>query len=403
MDPKLGARAGRAPNEIIMKPYFENSLGQIYCGNAPDILRQLPDELVQCVVTSPPYWGLRDYGLKPIIWDDHNGCEHEWHDGPKCHDDGQHKGTKYGARGIRKKTRERTMAGRFCIHCNAWRGSLGHEPTIKLYISHLVQIFQEIRRILKKDGTVWLNLGDSYATHNAKGPHGGQFGKPIKKGFDDIFRKDIKAGARHEGLKEKDICMIPARLALALQADGWWLRSDIIWAKPNPMPESVTDRPTKAHEYIFLLTKNQKYYYDSEAIREDSIDDKSYTEKKPRNPGKIHNYDPKNYGMSIGKDNKLTITGKSYPKRNKRSVWTISTYPYPKAHFATFPEALVEPCILAGSRKGDIILDPFYGSGTVGVVAAKAGRKFIGIDLKPEYCDMAIKRIKENTRQRILV
>jgi DNA modification methylase len=263
-------------------------------GNCRQVLPTLPPESVQCCVTSPPYWGLRDYGVD---------------------------------------------------------GQLGLEPTPDEYVANMVAVFSEVARVLRDDGTLWLNLGDSYAS-GSKGSGG-----PNEK-------QDSNAGSYYDirkfnhGLKPKDLCGIPWRVAFALQADGWYLRSDIIWHKPNPMPESVTDRPTKAHEYLFLLSKQERYFYDAEAIREDKS---------------------RHGGGQLG----------SPDFRNKRTVWTIPSQPYSEAHFATFPEDLVKPCILAGSRLGDTILDPFSGSGTVGKVATEFGRRAVLIELNPSYIKLA--------------
>jgi len=288
----------------------------ILCGDSLIELRNLPDESVNCCVTSPPYWGLRDYGVA---------------------------------------------------------GQLGLEKTPEEYVAHMVEVFREVRRVLRSDGTLWLNLGDSYAS-NTKGTGG-----PSDK-------QDSNAGSRYEprklvhGLKEKDLCGIPWRVAFALQSDGWWLRQDIIWAKPNPMPESVRDRCTKAHEYIFMLTKSARYWYDAGAISEKF----SGVPYQGRDNGAIMNGDRKDKGRTIGM---TTAT------RNRRTVWTIATQPYPEAHFATFPQEIPELCIKAGCPKGGKVLDPFFGAGTTGLVAMRLGREFIGVDLSPAYCEMARKRI----------
>jgi site-specific DNA-methyltransferase (cytosine-N4-specific) len=258
-------------------------------GDAHHILSRLPKESIQCVVTSPPYWGLRDYHIE---------------------------------------------------------GQIGLEETLPQFVNRLVTIFREVHRLLKPTGTVWLNIGDGYTSGNRG------WRAPDKK---NPARAMSVRPNTPEGLKPKDLLGVPWRLALALQQDGWFLRSDIVWNKPNAMPESVKDRPTRAHEYIFMFSKNERYFYDHEAIKE------------PRDDGK--------------------------GKRNKRSVWDVNTEPFKEAHFATFPPKLIEPCILAGSRKGDYILDPFFGSGTVGVVCNRLERNFIGIELHPEYIALAAKRI----------
>jgi DNA modification methylase len=237
----------------------------------------------------------------------------------------------------------------------------------------MVAVFRAVWRVLRDDGTLWLNLGDSYTAN------GNSMGNDRRSGF-------TKGASRIRsklalGLKPKDLCMIPARVALALQADGWYLRSDIVWHKPNPMPESVQDRPTRAHEYLFLLAKQERYFYDAEAIREPQIDP---LRKGKADWGKVGDANGmRNYAY---RDNAREYNPAG---RNKRSVWTIATQPYADAHFATFPEDLIKPCILAGSRPGDVILDPFAGSGTTGKVALELGRSTLLIELSPDYCELA--------------
>jgi len=302
-------------------------------GDVLDKLQEIESESIQCVVTSPPYWGLRDYGIE---------------------------------------------------------GQLGLEATPELYVEKMVKVFREVKRVLKNDGTVWLNLGDSY---NGSGKAGNknseyykkhtEFGKPAKN------KDKIGIPTNVKGLKPKDLVGIPWRVAFALQADGWWLRQDIIWHKPAPMPESVTDRCTKSHEYIFLLTKSAKYYYDADAIKEDSIDPESFTGRRER---KMTDEYKKTTGHSNTSGAKV---GKTYEKRNKRSVWTINTKPYKDAHFAVFPPKLPELCIKAGSKEGDTVLDPFFGSGTTGWAAQRLGRKWIGIELNADYIKIAEKRFAQ--------
>lgn len=247
-----------------------------------------------------------------------------------------------------------------------------------------MEVFRAVHRVLKDDGTIWVNLGDSYAARlrQSGAEHAGELSRKSGGVLTNIQR------ALPPNLKEKDLIGIPWRVAFALQADGWYLRSDIIWSKPNPMPESVTDRPTKAHEYIFLLSKSPKYYYDSDAIKEPAQD----WGTRDRTNGKYHNE-----GTGLQPHSGLE---KSYEKRNKRSVWTINSQPCKEAHFATFPQKLIEPCILAGSAKGDTVLDPFFGSGTTGLVARQLGRKCIGIDLNPDY--LLIQQRRLNVEQNIL-
>lgn len=337
----------------------------------------LADQSVQCVVTSPPYWGLRDYGVI---------------------------------------------------------GQIGLERTPQEYVDSIVAVMREVWRVLREDGVLWLNLGDSY--HQGNKGSSGQIRPGDKQGTNrgslDTRRGDSLGPNRTtklDGIKPKDLVGIPWRVALALQADGWYLRADIIWSKPNPMPESVTDRPTRAHEYIFLLAKSERYYYDSEAIKEpvtqSSIDrinqptfdqqtggEKDYgatgvnTNRSMRRT--LENFAVKGRGGKNafrgqghfrdtesgpanrdGRDMKDIWTGLT---RNRRTVWTVATTPYSGAHFATFPPALVEPMIMAGSRPGDLVLDPFSGSGTVGRVCAKHGRHYVGLELNRTYIELAQRR-----------
>ena len=308
-------------------------------GDVIERLKDIEDNTIQCVVTSPPYWGLRDYG-----------------------EDDQ----------------------------------LGLEETPEEYVENMVNVFREVRRVLKDDGTLWLNIGDSYArTPNSQVSQKGLCAtRNDHKKYEYSHKKDYG-----DTIKPKDLVGIPWRLALALQADGWYLRQDIIWHKPNPMPESVTDRCTKSHEYIFLLTKSANYYYDADAIREPH----TWVENKPRPSGMSRNgkkyrekvkYGGGGTGFS-GHSGSYKADGSplNHPLgRNKRSVWKINTQPYKEAHFAVFPEKLPELCIKAGSKKGDIVLDPFFGSGTTGFVAQRLYRKWLGIELNPEYIKIANKR-----------
>jgi DNA modification methylase len=310
----------------------------IITGDVRETLKQLSDQSVNCCVTSPPYWGLRDYG--------HNG-------------------------------------------------QIGLEQTPDQYLEELVAVFHEVKRVLRDDGTLWLNIGDSYASfRDGKATpdtiRGASLGTLVDKG-----KASNRKASTFEGtpIKHKDLIGIPWMLAFALRADGWHLRQDIIWAKPNPMPESVKDRCTKSHEYLFLLSKSPKYYYDNEAIKEPSQN----WGTRDRSNGKYTSGDVPIAGGKHG--GLLGKPDESKPKRNKRDVWTINAKPFRGAHFATFPPNLVKPCILAGCPEDGIVLDPFFGSGTTGVVALKNGRNFIGIELNPEYVKIATRRI-EHERNR---
>lgn len=360
---------------------------KLILGDCMDILPTL--EPVHCVVTSPPYWGLRDYGLPPLAWGGDKDCWHEWGEWSEKHDrreETKHGKTRTTDRHYGEKSRrfngnhQKHTAGQFCQLCGAWRGCLGLEPTPELYVEHLVMVFREVRNILRDDGTLWLNLGDSYA---------GAGDRPAGKGNERGQQKKHKTPDVEIGLKPKDLVGIPWRVAFALQADGWWLRSDIIWHKPNCMPESVRDRPTKAHEYIFLLSKSARYYYDHEAIREGN--------KVYHRPAGGYNNDRGIGGGAGGQAARLALGFKNRDVttvgRNKRTVWTIPTRPFKGAHFAVFPPALIEPCILAGCPLGGTVLDPFGGSGTVGAVATGNNRNAILIDLKDDYLKLAKERI----------
>jgi DNA modification methylase len=296
----------------------------ILIGDNRQTLTTIPDQSIQCCVTSPPYWGLRDYG----------------------HD-----------------------------------GQIGLEQTPDEYVEQMVAVFRQVHRVLSDDGTLWLNLGDSYAGNTSRASNNGRAGFGNKR--EGVFTKT------GDGLKNKDLVGIPWRVAFALQADGWYLRQDIIWHKPNPLPESVTDRCTKSHEYIFLLSKSAKYYFDHLAMREPSA---NLGKTKIRFGGNKYgdSDDPKH---STKSGNEYIDTG----FRNKRSVWTVTTRPFKGAHFATFPTQLIEPCILAGSQQGDTILDPFFGAGTTGLVAQRHNRKWIGCELNPDYAAIAQQRLNEET------
>ena len=303
--------------------------GKIITGDCLEVLKTLPDESVNCSVTSPPYYGLRDYGMDEQI---------------------------------------------------------GLEETPEEYIQKLVEVFREVRRVLKDDGTLWLNIGDTYA-HSIR-----QSGEEYAGELARKSKGQIKAGFRplQEGYKEKDLIGIPWMLAFALRNDGWYLRQDIIWHKPNPMPESVKDRCTKSHEYIFLLSKKPHYYFDYESIQEES---KWGGYDKRTDKGRIA-YEGKRTQSAIpnlAQQSFVSITD----KRNKRDVWSVTVKAMREAHFATFPEDLIEPCILAGCPKDGTVLDPFFGSGTTGRVATKYGRNYIGIELNPEYVEISERRNNE--------
>ena len=362
---------------------WTNGITSFYQGDCREVLAELPAESVQCVVTSPPYWGLRDYGTS--TWEGGNEeCDHA----PDRNSPSSKLEGGKTTQGMAKIFKE------VCLSCGAKRidNQLGLEPTPDAYVANMVEVFRGVRRVLRDDGTVWLNLGDSYA-----GSGKGQMGDGThsrEHGTKQGTSKGTLVGGlptHYDGIKPKDLVGIPWRVAFALQADGWYLRSDIIWTKPNPMPESVTDRPTKSHEYIFLLTKNAHYYYDADAIREPHL---PVTMERIKH-GLKHKH-PDNIGVGIPPVD-TTEMGDRFAHtggRNKRDVWEITVQGYSEAHFATFPEALVKPCILAGTKEQDTVLDPFAGSGTVMQVAQGFGRNSIGVELNDEYIGLAVKRLE---------
>jgi DNA modification methylase len=311
---------------------------EIKQGDAIEVLKTMPDQSINTCVTSPPYWGLRDYGVE---------------------------------------------------------GQLGLESTPDEYVAKMVEVFREVRRVLRDDGTLWLNLGDSYASGGMSNPSS----KSTLGGGKDLGAADYSITRKvPNGLKPKDLVGIPWRVALALQADGWYLRSDIIWHKPNAMPESVTDRPTKAHEYIFLLSKSPTYYYDYEAIKEQAATEGRIKKCGPGSHAGTDRVPCKQKKQDLVGNRRYTGFNERWRNRpvkgrNKRTVWTVATYPFPEAHFATFPPELIEPCILAGCPVGGTVLDPFAGSGTTLLVATQHHRKSIGIELNPEYIEIAKRRL----------
>lgn len=313
-------------------------------GHVLDILVTIPDNHFHCVMTSPPYWSLRRYDIPDVIWGGEPGCKHRWGQVQKKKQSGGGWATENYLEKKKDFALGEVETGSFCLKCSAWRGQLGLEPTLELYLSHLMAVFQEVRRVLRPDGVCWVNIGDSYGGDKSWGRNDTDKMYP---GNPDGLRSTGKLPGK-SGLKPKDLCLIPFRFALAMQADGWWVRQDIIWAKKNPMPESVTDRCTKAHEYIFLCTKSAKYFYDAEAVKE-KVSEVSL--KRAEYGWDCNRASTKNASMG-GEGIHVEKMGTRFVDpsgRNLRSVWEINTQPYPEAHFATFPEELPRRCILAGT------------------------------------------------------
>lgn len=420
-------------------------------GDVLERLRELPDESAHCVVTSPPYWGLRDYGTA------------KWEGGdPECYHKGKYEHTVgYGSPKQATSQGASFVASGDCL-CGAIRidNQLGLEPTPEQYVAKIVEVFREVRRVLHSSGTVWLNLGDSYSG-SGKGRNPDGFAHHA--GFETHRKQsthkgtligNVESGIVPNSCKPKDLVGVPWMVAFALRADGWYLRSDIIWAKSNPMPESVTDRPTKSHEYIFLFSKSERYFFDQEAVREQATS--TDNSLRDRDSTKLNN--------TSGRTPMGGLTTNGYHYRNVRSVWHIATQPFSDAHFATFPEELVRRCVLAGTSEKGVcgecgapwkrllevkpmaidrserthelgrtrssgtmvepresvttgwqssckcaapiipatVLDPFSGSGTTGVMASKLGRNFIGIELNPQYVEMAERRLWKVNQQEAL-
>jgi len=349
----LSTTMGNSTEPVV----FLDGKVRLYLGDVMQMLALMPDDSVDCVVTSPPYWGLRDYGVA---------------------------------------------------------GQLGLEPTLGEHLAAMVAVFRAVRRVLKPEGTCWVNYGDCYATS----PNGRSAADTKASGGDDRTFRDKPFSTIGGVLKAKDLCMVPNRLAIALQEDGWWVRSEIIWAKPNPMPESIKDRPATSHEKIFMLTKSARYFYDAAAVRQDAAkssfdrwaqDVEGQEGSHRANGGANTNGTRKAVGGPRAKQDQTAASAaaegtprgegrnlRNYERPPEVDVWEISTRPFSEAHFATFPPALAERCIKAGCPKGGVVLDIFGGAGTTALVAARLGRKAILIELNPEYADIAQKRIERD-------
>lgn len=373
-------------------------------GDCREVLRTLEPESVHCAITSPPYWGLRAYGTEPQVWGGAEDCEHEWLSERYYREGGgngssseafSEPGPANAARLKETRWRESTE----CVRCCAWRGELGLEPTPRLYVAHLVEVFRDVRRVLRPEGTLWLNLGDCYAGSWGNYAPGGIKSKQRpqtadgqrweRPAYEDTFRKPPGAN-KLNGIKPKDLIGVPWMTAFALRDDGWYLRQAITWCKPAPMPESVKDRCTTATEMLFMFSMRPHYYYDQDAIREPHTTADRFEGREP-------NFAPHQHipnGSSFGNNNRSAGDGVGFhPKgRNRRNWWVINTQSIPDAHYAPMPEKLAELAILAGCPEGGTVLDPFGGSGTVGLAATKLGRRAVLIDLKPDYIDLQKKR-----------
>ncbi len=400
----------------MLGPY---ELGRVHNADCRDAMRQLPDGSVQCCVTSPPYWGLRKYDVPETVWD----AGPAWPGGPPCEHwfapevlrggskGGQGRGGQLADRAAAQGTRERSSdsIGSFCRICGAWRGQLGLEPTPDLYVQHLVSIFREVRRVLRDDGTLWLNIGDCYHS----GDRGGyrldshRWEKsPMQAARKDSGGSGIVGSPNRmpvDGLKDKDLVGTPWLLAFALRADGWFLRAEIIWHKTAPMPESVRDRPTRAHEQIFLLSKSGAYFYNGQEAKEPpsgtahprggGLNPKA-TDTKQDHMGRRHAGFNKRWRCKQNASFAAACT-ETVPERNWRSVWSIGPEPNNAQHYAPFPREVARRCVVAGSRAGDVVLDPFAGTGTTVRVADGLGRRAIGFDLGEKYVDQANERSGE--------
>ena len=356
-------------------------MNRIEFGDCRETMRRWAQEgvKVQTCVTSPPYFGLRDYGTA------------SWHGGDSACDHIESENKHGGQRADRNQEGYKKQYKNSCKKCGASRvdNQIGLEQTPEDYIAAMVEVFRCVWDVLADNGTLWLNIGDSYV-HSQPGRNRNGTGGQIIRG--DLYRQKNNDGASEvgrklleSGLKTKDLIGIPWMLAFALRADGWYLRQDIIWHKPNPMPESVRDRCTKAHEYIFLLSKSERYFFDSEAIKEPAVSGPAGNVSHKHVDAYFAGDDTLRTKAGLVKFAEKQRSGEYDGKRNRRSVWTVATRPYKGAHFATFPPDLIEPCILAGSREGDIVLDPFMGSGTTAQVALQNGRQYLGCELNEDY------------------
>jgi DNA modification methylase len=383
-------------------PYFSDGQVTLLHGHVIDQLRTLPSESVQCVVTSPPYWALRSYGTEAQVWGGDPEHEHEWSE-IAVGQPGSYGEQRANSMPNKAYPDERPIRRTGDCPCGAWRGELGHEPTPQMFVQHLVDVFREVRGVLKSDGCCFVNIGDGYAG-SGKGPSSanglskqhtnvGSLIGPTPSSRANRPRNGLSGGTQtidesygaptSGGPKAKDLVLIPERFALAMQDDGWYVRSRIAWCKRAPMPESVRDRPTNAWEHIWMLTKSARYFWDADAVREDyaRVWNPDAPNGKTLGPGSDYTVQQ---GQPTGHVRQMKpITPSS--GRNMWSYWLLSPDPEPLAHFATFPREIPRRCIAAATREGDTVLDPFVGSGTTTMVARSMLRRSIGIDLSEEY------------------
>lgn len=375
--------------------YYKDNDIAIYQGDALSILRAMPSGIVDCVITSPPYWALRDYGTEGIVWDGDPNCKHEWTRPVKTlkHKSGE---KNPGLEGwFKEKGASNDRGNSFCTKCGAWRGSLGLEPNFELYIKHLCTIFDEIKRVLKEKGTCFVVINDTYSgSHQGYGKN--SLFRVLQKGKENLgtvgnYLEKYKHAINQPppnaktSVPDKSLCMIPSRFAIEMCNRGWILRNEIIWHKPSCMPSSVRDRFTVDFEKIFFFVRNRNYYFKQqfEPFKESSLMRAKYGSYSKKTDMGIHG------GMTLKTQLEVfrKIKDNELPGRNKRCVWTIASQSFKGGHFAVFPQKLVEPMIKAGCPESGIVLDPFMGSGTTGVMARRLGRRFIGIELSEKYID----------------
>jgi len=365
---------------------IENIVNTILFGNVLEQLKKIPNNSIDLMITSPPYYGLRKYETNPVIWDNHNGCDHEWETFTRK---GQTGGTKSLKVQIKDKINFQIVPDSiqgFCVKCGAWKGELGLEPTFKLYIQHLLEIFEEARRVLKSEGSCWVNLGDSYSSGSNQGAGANRNGtkQGTNKGSLYLSAKGSKSLLVNTGIVKKSLMGIPDRFKIAMIDNGWICRNEIIWHKPNQMPSSAKDRFTGDYEKFYWFTKNSKYYF------EQQLEKSLWADKDKRfinGPTKGNKCSQGQYAQN--ESGKFRKDG----MRNKRTVWSINTQGIKDPHFATYPEELVKTPILACCPENGIVLDIFIGSGTTGKVARDLGRNFIGIELNEDSIEIAKKRI----------